>query len=359
MSICYQHAERTEGAYREEIVGKVLQMCTKDKHGIVTDFAWYIGVLCQLTKLCDSSARDTKQVCAIADELIEITLRVSAVRPFAVECMVGLLLDEGILRSQQRLVLSAVLASAAWIVGEYASVLTSIYRDGGGRGGSGGRGGRGERHYYIDSPQERPVASRWAGQFLSYLCMRALLHPLVGGCLSGAVQAAYLVAAMKIFVHGVSECAAAEVASLVALLRVRFGDSHHNTFSQSTNLEVEEKKSFFLQLFYDLGVLFRPGHGTAAAAPGAAAGGGDLLEFPPLLRAAGAGAGGDSSEVTDEDRAGAGNARQKAGVLEVLFAEPFYPVHAKVRCHCVPLCVCVCVHMLCYAMSMLCPMLVC
>lgn len=39
----------------------------------------------------------------------------------------------------------------------------------------------------------------------------------------------------------------------------------------------------------------------------------------------------DSSQVIDEDRMGATNAIQKTAVLEALFAEPFYPVHAKAQ----------------------------
>ena len=84
-------------------------MCTKEKHGLVGDFAWYISILYDLTKYCSSMTQiGSSRVTTIANELVEITLRVESVRPFAVECMVGLLLDESILASQQRMVLAEV-----------------------------------------------------------------------------------------------------------------------------------------------------------------------------------------------------------------------------------------------------------
>ena len=89
-------------------------------------------------------------------------------------------------------------------------------------------------------------------------------------------------------------------------------------------MEVEERKSFFLQLFYDLNILFPPGHDNFEGAVVSQ----DLIEFShrddQLAEL-------DSSQVTDEDRMGAANAIQKTVVLEALFAEPFYPVHAKAQ----------------------------
>ena len=141
-----------------------------------------------------------------------------------------------------------VLASAAWIVGEYSSVLTSVYHD---------CSNDGENEFYLDGPFDEEIPSKWRGKFLHNLVIRALLHPLVGACLPTMVQVAYMSAAMKIFVEGalcvfsiffkycnglvlccinntgVSSCDNDEVASLVALLRVRFSESSdHSTFGQ-------------------------------------------------------------------------------------------------------------------------------
>lgn len=188
-------------------------MCMKDKHGLVSDFCWYISVLCSLSRLSHACSGESNNISFISDELVEIALRVEVVRPFAVESMVSLLLDEDILATQQRVLLAKVtvppicdwrmldgrgqfiqiLSSAAWVVGEYASVLTNIYHD---------SSVENEHRYYIEGPFEKDIVSNWRGRFLHYIVMRALLHPIVGGCLPSVVQAAYMTAAMKIFVEG-------------------------------------------------------------------------------------------------------------------------------------------------------------
>jgi hypothetical protein len=43
-----QHVRHSEGSYRDEIIAKVLYMCSKEKFGLVTDFAWYASVLLDL-----------------------------------------------------------------------------------------------------------------------------------------------------------------------------------------------------------------------------------------------------------------------------------------------------------------------
>ena len=73
-------------------------------------------------------------------------------------------------------------------------MLTNIYHD---------SSSENERRYYIEGPFEKDIVSQWRGRFLHYIVMRALLHPIVGGCLPSVVQAAYMTAAMKIFVEGI------------------------------------------------------------------------------------------------------------------------------------------------------------
>lgn len=38
----------SEGTYRDEIIAKILFMCSKEKFGLVADFAWYASVLLDL-----------------------------------------------------------------------------------------------------------------------------------------------------------------------------------------------------------------------------------------------------------------------------------------------------------------------
>jgi hypothetical protein len=43
-----QHVRHSEGTYRDEIIAKILFMCSKEKFGLMTDFAWYASVLLDL-----------------------------------------------------------------------------------------------------------------------------------------------------------------------------------------------------------------------------------------------------------------------------------------------------------------------
>lgn len=75
-------------------------MAMKDKHSLVNDFAWYLSILLSLSRLVNSCGGKFADL--IAEQLIEIALRVEIVRPYAVEIMMSILLDESILTTQQR-----------------------------------------------------------------------------------------------------------------------------------------------------------------------------------------------------------------------------------------------------------------
>lgn len=74
-----------------------------ERFSLVTDFIWYVSVLQRLACIQgggtnvggindNNKPHHGKKV---AEQLMEITLRVKNVRPFAVECMVTMLLDGG------------------------------------------------------------------------------------------------------------------------------------------------------------------------------------------------------------------------------------------------------------------------
>jgi hypothetical protein len=45
------HVKHSEGVYRDELISKILFMCSNDKYGLVTDFAWYASVLLDLVSV--------------------------------------------------------------------------------------------------------------------------------------------------------------------------------------------------------------------------------------------------------------------------------------------------------------------
>jgi hypothetical protein len=80
----------------------------------VTDFEWYIDVLVRLTRVPGN-----EQGKLIADQFLDVAIRVEAVRRFAVKQMILLLQDQQFYNSQSLIV--EVLYAAAWIAGEFGS----------------------------------------------------------------------------------------------------------------------------------------------------------------------------------------------------------------------------------------------
>ncbi|VVC94180.1 unnamed protein product [Leptidea sinapis] len=78
------HMENAEGTlYRDELLTRMIEICSQNNYQHVVDFEWYITVLTELTEMETSS----KHGCMIAAQLMEVGARVSDVREFAVrEC---------------------------------------------------------------------------------------------------------------------------------------------------------------------------------------------------------------------------------------------------------------------------------
>eukprot|EP00606_Chrysophyceae_sp_TOSAG23-5_P000641 GSChrysophyteH2.ASY1.ANO1.1315.1 assembled CDS len=72
-----EHIKYADGQYKEEIIKKVLYMCMKDKYALLVDFAWYCSILINL-----ATTQGTKHGRQVADQLVEVALRVEFVRPY-------------------------------------------------------------------------------------------------------------------------------------------------------------------------------------------------------------------------------------------------------------------------------------
>ena len=70
-------------------------MCSKDKYSYLSEFAWYLQVLVKLAHL-----RGTKHGSLLAEQLIDVSMRVKPVRCFAARDMVRLLLDDSLMVGQ-------------------------------------------------------------------------------------------------------------------------------------------------------------------------------------------------------------------------------------------------------------------
>ncbi|KAL1375806.1 hypothetical protein pipiens_017272 [Culex pipiens pipiens] len=112
------HMERAEGsAYRDELLFKVIEICSQGSYQYVTNFEWYLTVLVELIQL-ESGSKHGK---VIATQLLDVAIRVQAVRTFAVNEMSTLLASYPI--AAQNSTMHEVLYAAAWIVGEFGSCL--------------------------------------------------------------------------------------------------------------------------------------------------------------------------------------------------------------------------------------------
>ncbi|KAF2142111.1 uncharacterized protein K452DRAFT_298107 [Aplosporella prunicola CBS 121167] len=128
--------------YRIKLIRSILEMCSRDTYGNINDFDWYIDVLVQLVRVSPSSSSalvdgglsdggslgDKNDISYdIGNELQNVAVRVRSVRPEATEAAQSLILVD---RREQMFPASGkggqgVLNAAAWIVGEYASLLTN------------------------------------------------------------------------------------------------------------------------------------------------------------------------------------------------------------------------------------------
>lgn len=109
--------------YCDELLSKIIQICSINDYHYVTNFEWYIDVLIQLTRV--EGTRLGKQ---LASQMMDVTIRVKAIRPYAVQCL-SLLLDNSELMSGQmeKNRVCEVLYAAAWISGEFSEHLPDIH----------------------------------------------------------------------------------------------------------------------------------------------------------------------------------------------------------------------------------------
>ena len=45
------YVRQADGAYRDELVSRIILVCSRDKYAYLSDFVWYLNVLVQLARL--------------------------------------------------------------------------------------------------------------------------------------------------------------------------------------------------------------------------------------------------------------------------------------------------------------------
>ncbi|ERL92126.1 AP-3 complex subunit delta [Dendroctonus ponderosae] len=114
------HMDKAEGTvYRDELLSKIILICSQNNYQFITNFEWYITVLVELAQMEFGS----KQGHVIGSQLMDVCIRVQAIRSFAVTEMGQLL--EVYTSTSQFTIMQEVLYAAAWLTGEFASELES------------------------------------------------------------------------------------------------------------------------------------------------------------------------------------------------------------------------------------------
>ncbi|KAH0535660.1 AP-3 complex subunit delta-1 isoform X2 [Cotesia glomerata] len=113
------HMDKAEGTtYRDELLSKIIQICSQNNYQFITYFEWYISVLVDLTRM-----EGTKHGQLVATQLLDVAIRVQAIRKCAVQQCALLLKNAHLLTGQPRATMCEVLYAAAWICGEFCSEL--------------------------------------------------------------------------------------------------------------------------------------------------------------------------------------------------------------------------------------------
>ncbi|CAG7729876.1 unnamed protein product [Allacma fusca] len=119
------HMEKAEGtSYRDELLSKIIQICSQNNYQHITNFEWYVSVLVELTRVEGLSHGEL-----VASQMLDVAVRVEAIRPFAVQQMSLLLENPYVIfglsggGSSRASTMIQVLYAAAWISGEYVTFL--------------------------------------------------------------------------------------------------------------------------------------------------------------------------------------------------------------------------------------------
>jgi len=197
-----QHVRLSEGAYRDELISKIVFMCSRDKYSYIADFKWYINILVSMSRL-----HGTEHGMIISGQIMDVATRVFPVREFCVGQMVEILLASDLTMGRSKDTIWEVLGAAAWVVGEYSSFVTSA---------------------------SSPLADDTHCDLLRVLLSTRSLD------LPPRTQAVYLQSALKVFAVASSS---PTVHADILLRCIEVFDANLPTWMQSKEIEVQERSS--------------------------------------------------------------------------------------------------------------------
>ena len=129
-------------SYRRQVIDRILDMCALNFYANITDFEWYLEVLVSMAKMLppdsqsvtwsatDPDGSDASQVASrIGGQLLDMAVRIQELRPETTKAAERLVLvsNHSVLFAATENGKGEILKAAAWIVGEYPSLLTTSY----------------------------------------------------------------------------------------------------------------------------------------------------------------------------------------------------------------------------------------
>jgi len=189
--------DEAEQPYKDEVLRKIIEICSQKNYQYVTDFEWYLEVLMELTHV--KGSRYGKLISA---QFLDVATRVQVIRPLAVHHMTTLLRDPRLMENQTASDTSSqVLYAAAYICGEFSEHVRDVT-----------------------------------------LVLESMLNPRVAS-LAPSVQAVYMQNVVKLLARAASKMPVNELASLSQTVRNRL-----QNFVRSNFTEVQERACFALEL---------------------------------------------------------------------------------------------------------------
>jgi AP-3 complex subunit delta-1 len=121
------HMNKAEGThYRDELLAKIVDICSQNNYQYVTNFDWYVSVLVELTRM-----EGTRHGKLLSSQMLDVAIRVESIRPFIVMQMAILIDNIHVFTSSSisnnninatskaTTDICEVLYAATWICGEF------------------------------------------------------------------------------------------------------------------------------------------------------------------------------------------------------------------------------------------------
>ncbi|KAN0032095.1 hypothetical protein ACTFIV_005970 [Dictyostelium citrinum] len=112
------HLDNAEGQYKDQIIEKIIELCSMGTYQFITDFEWYVNILVKLSQIQESIHGKL-----IASQLLDVVIRVKIVRAYSTRQMIELLKNPKLMSNPTEGGMCEVLYAAAWIVGEFSGYV--------------------------------------------------------------------------------------------------------------------------------------------------------------------------------------------------------------------------------------------